>query len=185
MNGVLDTAHRNNVQIFKCELGLRIGVHIHVENEEIRLKARHLSLHMYGHVNNLPDHQELHLWNSTEICYTTGMFTTLLMNCPCTPWTAGLELHEDDNLDCTCSTSTTAPPPPPPRRRDPATTAKPPPQKPPPHVTRDLDDLGRALLQRLEHPRAVGPTETRVARTRARKRSRCHGVRDVRHLREM
>ena len=26
------TAHRNNVQIFKCELGLRIGVHIHVEN---------------------------------------------------------------------------------------------------------------------------------------------------------
>ena len=48
--------------------GLRIGVHIHVENFEIRLKARHLSLHIYGHVNNLPDHQELHLWNSTEIC---------------------------------------------------------------------------------------------------------------------
>ena len=46
------TARRNNVQIFKCELGLRIGVHFHVENKEIRLKAAHLSLHIYGHVNN-------------------------------------------------------------------------------------------------------------------------------------
>ena len=63
MNRVPDTVHRNNVLIFKCKLGLRIGVHIHVENEEIGLKARHLSLHIYGHVNNLPYHQELHLWN--------------------------------------------------------------------------------------------------------------------------
>ena len=55
------TARRNNVQIFKCELGLRIGVHIHVENVEIQLKARHLSLHKNGHVNNCPEHQELHL----------------------------------------------------------------------------------------------------------------------------
>ena len=43
--------------------GLRVGVHFHVDNEEIRLKVRHTSLHTYGHVNNLPDHQELHLWN--------------------------------------------------------------------------------------------------------------------------
>ena len=41
--------------------GLRIGVHIHVENVEILLKAEHLSLHIYGHVNNFPEHQELHL----------------------------------------------------------------------------------------------------------------------------
>ena len=43
--------------------GLRIGVHIHVENVEILLKAEHLSLHIYGHVNNFPENQELHLWN--------------------------------------------------------------------------------------------------------------------------
>ena len=60
------TAHRNNVQIFKCELGLRIGVHIHVENVEMLLKAEHLSLHIYGHVSNFPEHQELHLWNLDE-----------------------------------------------------------------------------------------------------------------------
>ena len=42
--------------------GLRVGVHFYVENEEIRAEARHLSLHIFGHVNNLPDNQELHLW---------------------------------------------------------------------------------------------------------------------------
>ena len=43
--------------------GLRIGVHIHVEKMEILLKAEHPSLHIYGHVSNFPEHQELHLWN--------------------------------------------------------------------------------------------------------------------------
>ena len=43
--------------------GLRNGVHIHVENVEIRLKAEHLSLHIYGHVNNPRPPRELHLWN--------------------------------------------------------------------------------------------------------------------------
>ena len=32
-------------------------------NVEIMLEAEHLSLHIYGHVNNFPEHQELHLWN--------------------------------------------------------------------------------------------------------------------------
>ena len=41
--------------------GLRIGVHIHVENVEILLKAEHLSLHIYGHVNNPRPPRELHL----------------------------------------------------------------------------------------------------------------------------
>ena len=55
------TAHRNNVQIFKCELGLKIGVHIHVENVEIQLKA------------------------STCRCTHTGMSTTAqnTKNCTC------------------------------------------------------------------------------------------------------
>ena len=38
----------------------------HVENKEILLKAAHLSLYTYGHVNNCPEHQELHLWNTTK-----------------------------------------------------------------------------------------------------------------------
>ena len=32
----------------------------------ILLKAEHLSLHIYGHVNDFPEHQELHLWNLDE-----------------------------------------------------------------------------------------------------------------------
>ena len=32
-----------------------------MENVEILLKAEHLSLYTYGHVNNCPEHQELHL----------------------------------------------------------------------------------------------------------------------------
>ena len=46
--------------------GLRTGVHIHVENVENLLKAEHLSLHIYGHVNNFTENQELHLWNLDE-----------------------------------------------------------------------------------------------------------------------
>ena len=61
MKGVPDAAHRNNVQIFKCELPW--NSHFHRESEEIQSRTRHLSLHIYGHVNNLPDHQELDLWD--------------------------------------------------------------------------------------------------------------------------
>ena len=68
-------ARRNNPN-FKCELGLRIGVHFHVENMEIHQRARHLSLHIYGHVNNLPDQHE-----NCTCRRNNGHISTLSKNC--------------------------------------------------------------------------------------------------------